>query len=100
LTANKAMRAILHVAKHLWQKAFHFLRRLGEIPQQGVTRRTIPIQPDVSMKIRFAIALAGLTISHGRLPDNYRTQLKQGEVPKCDQVCIDATLQIGKYLNR
>ncbi len=57
------MRAILHVAKHLWQKAFHFLRRLGEIPQQGVTRRTIPIQPDVSMKIRFAIALAGLTIS-------------------------------------
>src|ERR1700741_2950388 len=63
LTANKAMHAILHVAKHLWQKAFHFLRRLGEIPQQGVRRRTIPTHREVSMKIRFVVALVGLAIS-------------------------------------
>src|SRR6266704_571808 len=67
LTANKAMRAILHVAKHLWQKAFPLsrfccFRRLGEIPQQVFRRKKSLKQRKETMKMRLLGALLGLAI--------------------------------------
>jgi hypothetical protein len=57
------MRAILHVAKHLWQKAFTSLRRLGEIPQQGVTRRNNSITAGRIYANLLCNCLVGLTIN-------------------------------------